>query len=279
MRINRLSLLNSLFDVINENSQDDSYFVLAHYFLKHYKNIEKLNIYDVTDECYVSRASVRRFCQAIGYDNFKDMKTDGYTFDEEFKDDVNHFYRPDYREHLTESIHLMLEELNARMNNGGVDKFVEKLHESRNIVFITSNVTTARIRDFQHEMILCNKVVRLVSDMYTDNELLGSLDDRDSLITVSSSGRLAYAAKEIVKNSKAYKILITVNRDKSFEEYYDKVYHLSAKDLSMEKTVYGKYGIDYMFDIVYSNYLQKYDFEVQRLIGKREHFPFDNKEE
>ena len=278
MRINRLSLLNSLFSVINENNQGDSYFVLAHYFLEHYRGLDTLNIYDVADECFVSRASVRRFCQSIGYDNFKDLKSDTYSFDEEFKDDVNHFYRPDYREHLTESIQSMLEELNRRMDNEGVDRFVERMHNSRNIVFITSNTTTARIRDFQQAMIICNKVVRLVSEMYTDNELLESLDERDCLITVSSSGRLAYAAKDIVKNSKAYKFLITVNRDQSFLENYDRVFHLSANDLSMEKSVYGKYGIDYMFDVVYSTYIQKYDSEIQRLKGERECFPFENKE-
>ena len=278
MRINRLSLLNSLFSVINENNQGDSYFVLAHYFLSHYRDLDNLNIYEVADECFVSRASVRRFCQYIGYDNFKDLKSDTYSFEEEFKDDVNYFHRLDFREYLTASIHSMLEELNNRMDNEGVDRFVERLHNSRNIVFITSNTTTARIRDFQHEMIICNKVVRLVSDMYTDNELLESLDEKDSLITVSSSGRLAYAAKDIIKNSKAYKFLVTVNRDTTFQEYYDRVFHLSADDLSMEKSVYGKYGIDYMFDVVYSTYIQKYDSEIQRLKGKRKCLPFDEKE-
>jgi len=89
---------------------------------------------------------------------------------------------------------------------------------------------------------------------------------------------LSYAAKDIVKNSKAYKFLITLNRDKTFLEYYDRVFHLSVNDLSMEKSVYGKYGIDYMFDVVYSTYIQKYDSEIQRLKGERECFPFENKE-
>lgn len=47
MKINRLSLLNSLFNVLNENNQGDPYFILAEYFLEHYHELSRLNIYDV----------------------------------------------------------------------------------------------------------------------------------------------------------------------------------------------------------------------------------------
>lgn len=265
MRINRLSLLNSLFTVINENNQDDSYFVLAHYFLEHYHELSSLNIYDVSDECFVSRASVRRFCQSIGYDNFKDLKTDTYEFKEEFNCYLDHFYRRDYRSYLTSAIHEMIEELNERMNTKEVERIVDRLHDSRHLVFITSNTTTARIRDFQHSMIVCGKIIRIVSDMYTDNELIQCLDERDSLFTISASGRLANAARDIVKNSRAYRCLVTTNRDESLKDYYDRVFHLSARDYSTEKSIYGKYGLDYMFDVIYSAYIHKYSNEIRKM--------------
>ena len=66
MKINRLSLLNSLFNVLNENNQGDPYFILAEYFLEHYHELSRLNIYDVAADCFVSRSSIRRFCQAMG---------------------------------------------------------------------------------------------------------------------------------------------------------------------------------------------------------------------
>lgn len=74
MKINRLSLLNSLFNVLNENNQGDPYLILAEYFLEHYHELSRLNIYDVAADCFVSRSSIRRFCQAIGYENSSRLK-------------------------------------------------------------------------------------------------------------------------------------------------------------------------------------------------------------
>lgn len=264
MRINRLSLLNSLFAVINENNQDDSYFILAHYFLEHYSELGNLNIYEVAEECFVSRASVRRFCQSIGYDNFKDLKTEVKEYSDEFIFHIEHSNRNDYRSYLTSEINAMIKELDERMNTQEVDRIVDCIHDSRYVVFLTSDTSTARVKEFQQSMILCGKIVRIISDMYTDNDLFNCLNEKDYLITISATGRFASAAEEIVKSSKAYRVLITVNRDEKFKGYYDRIYHLSAKDRSNEKTVYGKYGVDYMFDIIYSRYIQKYMDEVKK---------------
>ncbi|ETA80406.1 MurR/RpiR family transcriptional regulator [Youngiibacter fragilis] len=258
MRINRLSLLNSLFSVINENNQDDSYFVLAHYFLVHYHELSDLNIYDVADDCFVSRSSVRRFCQSIGYDNFKDLKTEFNEYDDQLNYYMQFADREDFRQCLTNEIDEMIGELDRRMNTEEVGKIAERLHDSRYVVFLTSDASTSRIKEFQQSMILSNRIVRIISEAYTDNTLLSMLNEKDYLITISASGKFADASEEIVKRCCAYKSLVTLNRDPKYNDWYDKVYHLSAKDRSKGKSVYGRYGIDYMFDVVFSHYIRKY---------------------
>lgn len=259
MNINRLSLLNSLFSVINENNQDDSNYILAHYFLEHYSNLSELNIYEVAADCFVSRSSVRRFCKSIGYENFLDLKEAFSQYDDQYSRYMIHANRDNYRENLTREINEMIKELDQRMNTDEMVKIAERIHDHRHVIFLTSDTSTSIIRQFQQSMIFHGKIIRLISDAYTDRTLMNILDKRDMIFTISATGMFAKVSKNYVSKCDAYKVLITTNRDKVFSEWYDKVYHLSAKDRSNEgRGVYSTYGMTYMFDIIYSAYVRRY---------------------
>lgn len=259
MNINRLSLLNSLFSIINENNQESSNYVIANYFLRHYHQLSELNIYDVAAECFVSRSSVRRFCISIGFENFLDLKNAFKEYDDKYSYYMKHSNRENYRESLTKEINEMIVELDKRMNIDEVDKIADRIYKSKKVVFLTSGSSMSTIQEFQQSMIFHGKIINIVSDLYTDKPFISTLDKNDIIITISAMGNFAMASREYVLQSNAYKILITVNRDKEFKKWYDKVYHLSSIDRSNEgRSVYEKYGISYMFDIIYSAYVRKY---------------------
>lgn len=259
MKINRMSLLNSLFSMVNEGCEEDSSYVLAHYFLEHYSRLSSLNIYDVAADCFVSRSSVRRFCRLLGYDNFLDLKMDFDEYDSTYGRFIGHADRENYRECLTKEIDGMIRELDERMNNEEMERIVDRLHDSRYVVFLASDTSASLIKRFQQSMIYCGKIVYLVSNDYDNHTLVSRLNQRDYLVTVSASGIFASAAFDYLSGCGAYKALITVNRDPVFAAHYDRVYHLSAKDHSKEAfSVYGTYGISYMLDIIFSRYVRKY---------------------
>lgn len=259
MKINRMSLLNSLFSIINENYEEDSNYKLAYYFLEHYHELPKLNIYDVAAECFVSRSSVRRFCQAIGYDNFLDLKSVFNEYDDQYSFYMLHADRDAYREKLTQEINSMIQELDQRMNTQEVDIIVDRIYNSRYVVFLTSETSTSYVKDFQRAMVLHNKLIHIISETYTDNNLIKRLDKRDYLITISATGTFAKASKDYISDCGANKILFTYNRDAEIKKQYDKVYYLSSADRIHEgRSVYGTYGLNYMLDILYSAYTRKY---------------------
>jgi hypothetical protein len=259
MRINRLSLLHSLFSVLNDYPPDDSNAVLALYFLEHYRELSDLNIFDVAADCFVSRSSVRRFCQSIGYENFIDLKTEFRQYDDQYAHFMQHTQQDNYRESLTKEINAMIAELDQRMNSAETEKIADRIFNSRYVVFLTSDTSTSVIKAFQQAMVLHGKIIYLISDSYTENTLLSKLDQRDYLIVLSATGVFAKACEEFIKPVNAFKTLVTVNRDPGFKTQFDKVYHLSAVDKSQNgNLVYGTYGMTYMWDIVYATYVNKY---------------------
>ena len=259
MKINRLSLLNSLFNVLNENNQGDPYFILAEYFLEHYHELSRLNIYDVAADCFVSRSSIRRFCQAIGYENFVAFKDEFAQYDDQRASFQKHAGRENYRETLTQEINAMIAELDQRMNTAEVERLAERIHDAREVVFLTSSVGATSVAQFQHSMIFQNKVIRMVSDMYENIDFVKHLQKEDLLLVISGSGLFAAALRDYLRDNPAYKILFTLNRSHDFDDVYDTIYHLSAADRSQEaKSVYYTYGTIYVLDVLYSVYVKKY---------------------
>ncbi len=259
MRINRLGLLNSLFTVLNDNSPDDSSAVLARYFLENYNHLSELNIFDVAAECYVSRSSVRRFCKSLGYGSFLDLKNEFTEYDDKMSQSIKHYGREEYRSKLTLEINEMIEELDYRMDTEEINSIIKVLHDSRYVVILTSDASTSVIKNFQQAMALYGKIIYLVSDSYEDHSMISEANEKDCLITLSVTGVFANAIYPFIKDSKAHKTLYTGNRNPKLNEGYDKVYHLSKRDVTGESSfMYGKYGIDYVFDIILSAYVNAY---------------------
>lgn len=254
MRINRLSLLNSLCNILNENEPGNPSVTLAAYFLENYHNLSRLNIYKVADDCFVSRSSIRRFCKSIGYNNFAEFKNEIGDYDDQFANLRSYFIQPDFHDLLTDSITEVIHEMSHTISQERISLIVNRIHASRNILILTSNYTVSAINTFQYEMVLQGKVVRLVSELYETNNLLQKVTDEDYVIVISGHGIFANVIKDFLKKTSAYTELFTVNRNDSFASFYDSVCLLSEQDRSQEnRSIYMIYGMQYLLDLIYAN--------------------------
>lgn len=258
----RLGLIYELFLIVNQNRPEDPEYVLAKYFLEHYTRLGKMNIYDLADACYVSRSSIRRFCQRIGYDNFKDLKHEFKEFDYQYNYFMKLTSKSDYRSWLAGEIEEMVKELDYRLDTDEMERIAERIHDSKNVVFLSSYSSIMCIMEFQRPLILSGKLVRVMTDMTMEESFLEELTPEDYVVTVSATGNFARVMQQKLLSIQAYKVLLTSSRNQEIEEPYDKVYHMSAKDYSDVKSVYSKYGLEYFFDVLYSTYVRKYGTEI-----------------
>lgn len=258
MKSTAFSLMTALLAIMNESEPGEPYYVLAQYFLYHFDQLKELNIYDVAEACYVSRSGIRRFCQSIGFDNFSDLKAAS----EEWKRHCNYFIgysaRPNYKEYLSRSVADMMQEINRLSTTAVLDKLAKRIHDSRNVVLFTSDFSGMTARGFQQSMVVMGKLVLIVTDAQDVPGYLKDLTPNDLLMTISATGNFATVMEPLVRETQAYKVLITVNHDRHFWSVYDGVIYLSEKDNGNARTVYSQYGTNYFFDILYSYYVQKY---------------------
>lgn len=251
-QINKYGLLNALISIVNANDEDESKVIMAKYFLRNFDRLHEINIFDAAEECFVTRASIRRFSKSIGFDNFRDLKSDveEYKYYHVFTDES------DYPNYLMNQTTKMMDDCNLCLKKQ-LDNILKYIQECNQIVFLVSDIYSAECMEFQKGMILAGKMVRVVSHKFTDNKLLDSLNENDLLIIISISGGFAARINEFVESFKCKKTFLTAVNKKEFNDKYDLVLNISSEELPQTKTVYHMFAIEYCLDIIYNEYRRR----------------------
>lgn len=247
---NLYGILYSLNSKLNKNDVGSIDFILAQFFIKNFNNMPDLNIYQIAEDCSVSRASIRRFAKSLGFENFADMK-----------ENVKKYLSPNisipdknYRELLTGNLIRIANELDERMNTHEIDVICNRIRESRRLFIYVSKASISNANDFQIELASKGKVSYIISDISPKQPIIQEINEDDYIITLSVSGVFAQNIIKINNKSKCMNDLITVNRIDDFSGYFTHVYYMSHLDHSTSPDIYRAYGLRYFLDIIQNHY-------------------------
>lgn len=256
--INKWGLLSSLLAIINSNSEEDTTSViLAKYFLQNFNRLPELNIYDMAEECFVTRSAIRRFCQSLGYDNYKALKSQFKNMQANYRYYKDVAVTEDYGQKMAAELYEMALDCNQNLQ-GRTYYIADMLHESEQVVFLVSDIYSRHCSEFQKGMILLGKMVRIVGQQFKNNKLLSTLTEKDTLFNVSVGGFFAEVTEKIVQELPCRKILLTSRHSKKYEVMYDDVLYLCSHDLGADRTVYHVYAVPYCLDLILFAYKKKY---------------------
>jgi DNA-binding MurR/RpiR family transcriptional regulator len=139
-----------------------------------------------------------------------------------------------------------------------LERVVTKIHQSKQIVFLTSDIYYDQCSDFQKAMILSGKIVRIISNKFEDNPVIENLNENDMLVVVSVAGFFASVSFDMVSSLVTHKVLITTIHKDLYERTYDEVWYLSSSDQNQSRSVYTIYAIKYYLESIYATYIKKY---------------------
>ena len=73
--LKKFDLFSSLLSIVNDAaSNSEINRIIAEYLLRNFHKLHQLTIYDVAEECFVSRSSIHRFLKQIGFDQFNSLE-------------------------------------------------------------------------------------------------------------------------------------------------------------------------------------------------------------
>lgn len=260
MKINNLGLLNSLSSIINSGTVEGIDYVLAEYMLKNLHRISETSILELTEECYTSRSAVRRFCIRLGYNNFSQLK--GSVTKLVFPSNLSLRDIKEcssYQWIIKNLIDDIINDINEQITFEKINYLCKLINRDVKIIFLCANNTSGTIIRFQQELMYASKIIHVISNSFTTNEILKSLNDEDIIITISASGKFVELSLNLVKGLKGHKILITGNKDSRLTSEYDKVFYISKNNITDDyQGLYGKYGITYILDLISTQFLFLY---------------------
>lgn len=259
--LNRYGVLNSLISILNEGEEDSSDAVIAKYLLQNFNHLQNLNIYDMADECFVSRATIRRFAQRLGFDNFKILKNQFESFHDTYS-----FYRAGIYDNtenntISEQILKMVNECDSFFTDEKIAGIVNDIKKANTIVFLTSDIYSRQSSEFQKAMILNDKMVRIISKKYENSELLHSLKSTDLLLVISVSGFFVNVILPYIKDNQAKTILLTTVHDLKYYDYFDEVWYLSKSAKTNNRSVYTVFATQYCLEKIFDAYYEKFKLD------------------
>ena len=187
LSVRRFSLMNALFSVLNSTGDDDPDNVIARYLLANFDHLDALNVYDMAEACYTSRSGIRRFCQAIGFDNFSGLKASAYEWQRHRDYFVGYVDHPDFRTHLADELATMMRTINDFVSEEDLKALATAMGAAHEVVLAASDFSSASLHDFQQSMLYMHKIVRIFTDSFGEEAHIDVLGPADVVIMCSIS--------------------------------------------------------------------------------------------
>lgn len=235
-------LIGNLLDIVNKASHETTDVLIAKIFLENRYNLNELSLDDLSNQYYISQASISRFIKKLGYKNYNTFKYDVASSNEKMesvhaiqdRDRINDAIA--IKEEVIYRINEAYQKMNY-LNVNDVLHIVDLLNKYQNIIFFGSELSMAMCKILQLGLVTLGKNVYTIYDKNYQNEMINEMSENDLLICISIEDRWFHLQESInnLKESTSYKMMWTLNSSKDYLEGFDDIFVFG-------KQIFDNYG-------------------------------------
>ncbi len=206
-------------------SESDTNYNIAWYMAHNFRKIATMGISQLAKECFVSPATISRFCRALGYENYAHLKQECYDFTSGSKTFNNLVKIPitSMKENpslttkkYTKEISNHILNLELYLDWNTIDKVLHLIYISKNVALFGTQFSHSAAIHLQTDLLMLEKFVVAHMDINRQVECAKELKEGDVAIIFSVNGYYlhnAHKGLQYLKKSKAKIILITSNEN------------------------------------------------------------------
>ncbi len=225
--------IETLINYINLMDANNVFVNIAQYIILHTKDVVHMKLEEMADACFVSSATISRFCRFFGLDNFTDLRL---TCQKEINtamwrgnivlqpaQDYSNLYEQfnGYASLVSDTLKRIAFEMDIRE----VQWLVEKIAYTKEVAFIDASYALPFAQDLQRIMAISNKFVYCYTKIEQQIECIKTLNT-DSLIVAFfvdlGFNTMNPKVLDALSSGKGQKILVTVHEIDS-PDIFDKV--------------------------------------------------------
>lgn len=256
-----------LLNYLNSNNKDATYSKIIIYLLTHLNEVQSLTISEIAKKCFVSPATLTRFCHHFNLPSFPYLREvlgslsamkshNGLRMREQellnLKNDPKN-YLTSYGQEIIDSIHDVI----ATIDIGKIDSFLEEIHSAEEILIIGYSSTLELAKDMQISFLSNRKLIFVGETEAIQRQFVRQLQKKSMVIVISSYGTLLNKSSKLIQeiiSSPAQSILLTQHTQNTLTNLFDQV-------INVTKTNYvriGSYPLTFFIDYISRRYASLY---------------------
>lgn len=219
------NLFYRLIIYLDTASQKDTNYYIALYIANHFYRVANMRINELAQACFVSPATISRFCRALGYENFAHMKQECrelHPYDIRFTNLINiplDLMREEPQKATKEYVDQVIDYLSYLpdlLDWDVVDDVLKLIHDSPHVTFFGTEFSQSVALHFQTDLLMLEKYTTAYVDSERQLECAKKLTKESVAIIISVNGFFVNSAHRIlqyIKKSGCQVVLMTCNQD------------------------------------------------------------------
>lgn len=251
------------FDYLNRHDSDKTYAKIITYLLTHQTEVQTLTISQIAERCFVSPATLTRFCQAFNIPSFGDLREllntnqqmKSYNYLRMKETDFQQLQeQPDlFLGNYAAEITKALQDVLGKIDYPSVDLLLEKIQQAKKVVLIGYTTTLELARTMQTGFIASNKLTHVPETTDLQEKAIREADEQTVILVLSSYGTILTSHVEwITQISKgpAYSVLITQHTQNLITNLFDEVINVTNTNYVQ----IGNYPLEFFGDFLVRRY-------------------------
>lgn len=235
------NLFYRLIVYIDTADENDLYYQVALYMAVNFYRIADMRISEMAKACYVSAATISRFCRELGYENFAHLKQESTglqshasKFNNLIDVDPNKMSKQpsmataQYVEQVTAS----LKQLPATLDWYIIDQVLHLIHETENVVLFGTQFSNSAAVNFQTDLLMLEKFTVAYMDSERQKDCAMKMGKDDLAVVISLNGNyLQGIGQKIIKylkRSRCRMVLITSLDEAMIDDCFSYTIHLGT---------------------------------------------------
>ncbi|UXC26464.1 MurR/RpiR family transcriptional regulator [Enterococcus raffinosus] len=252
-----------LLNYLNRHNSDKTYSKIIAYLFTHQEEIQKLTISQIAEQCFVSPATMARFCQTFGFSSFSHLREALDTNERMKSYNSLRMKKADFQQlqdqpetfltNYAAEISAALQDILTNMDYGLVDCLLKKIRDAERVILIGYTTTLELARNMQVDFIASNKLTHVPENEALQKIAIQQADENTVILVLSSYGTILTSHVDLINQiSKrpAHSVLITQHTQNLITNLFDQVLNLTSTNYVQ----IGNYPLEFFCDYFVRRY-------------------------
>lgn len=226
------SITFKLLEYVNNAIKKDINYEIAVIMLKNFNKVKEMNITEISELCYVSPASISRFCRMLGFDNFSDFKNVAnvkFSLQSDYSNQLINSAEKDLKSAYEEYTNSLMKNMSYTLDNldtENLDRVVNQIHSTEKVAFFGTQFLYSVGKHLQSRLMLTGKYMEAYPYYDKQLECARNLDNNSLAIIISVEGSYFFKYMEIIealKENGVKIVVITQNTNSKLADIADNI--------------------------------------------------------